>query len=999
MRELFGLSLLFWGLFILLTLITYSQQDPGINHVVSSVVPIKNSGGMFGAHVSGLLVDLFGFGAFVWPLVFLAWGAGCVSTWFTMPWWRWFGFFVLGACFISLGSAMSFGVGDVRGGGMMGKSLLEWGNLHFSPAGSWLLWLFMLFISLELAFGISWMSLLHSGWGFAKEKAEANDITLSRIVNTVKQRCNALRKPDEPTFQLLDINTDDNAVQPPPLSYADISGAALAAQEAARAAEEARLLAERLEAQRLEAERLLQAQLEAEQQKTRQLQAEQLQAEQLQAQQYQAEQRAHTQATSAMPAPDRDTGFEGARPVNLTAPAPKPAAAKPQAIPDGFLGQARPVDLRMPAPKEKTAVPGLVGGMIGSLRNLLGKKDVPAMPAPAMPAPAVSPRSVVPTDPEPVSATQQWQPTPAAPAAPVVPAVVPAPVVPPVVPEPTFAQEPPAVRTLPRPVPVDTPNGLRFMPGTDPMPPQPLKAVRPDPVQPVTTLAPTPVPARANEAVGEAQPVHIPPPWAMADKLALPSLSLLQTPCDSDRLPDPQLMSGKGEQLLACLGNFGIRAELVRVTPGPVVTMFEIRPAPGTKVSRIINLNQDLALALKAIAVRIHPIPGQDTLGIEIPNPQRATVNFRSILQGPAFQNADSLLTLALGADIGGTPVTADLARMPHLLVGGATGSGKSVCINTLLLSLLYKATPDELKLLMVDPKVVELAMYADLPHLIHPVVTETSMAKNALDWAVHEMEQRYNKLARAGVRNIAGYNQKIAAGNLPPELADLEPMPYLVIVVDELSDLMLSAGKDVETAIVRLAQLARAGGIHLIIATQRPSVDVVTGLIKANFPSRIAFQVTSAHDSRTILDSTGAELLLGKGDMLFKPSGSKPRRLHGPFVADEDVQAVVDYWKSQRAPDYDLDFSEWGAPTGGGNGLRAEGKGDASGLSEEEALYGEIVQFALEEGKKLSISKLQRRFRIGFNKAARFMERMQEDGIIQPAGHANRSRDVVMGD
>ena len=324
---------------------------------------------------------------------------------------------------------------------------------------------------------------------------------------------------------------------------------------------------------------------------------------------------------------------------------------------------------------------------------------------------------------------------------------------------------------------------------------------------------------------------------------------------------------------------------------------------------------------------------------------------------------------MALGKDIEGRPAVRDLATMPHVLVAGTTGSGKSVCLNSVLVSFLYKASPDEVKLMMIDPKRVEMAMYADLPHLVHPVVTETSLAKTALEWAVAEMDGRYDCLAKFGVKNIKDYNKKLASfgDERPQEYADLKPMPYLVIVIDELADLMLTAGKDVEGCLVRLAQLARAAGIHLIVATQRPSVDVVTGLIKANFPCRVSFQVANKYDSRTILDTAGAEQLLGKGDMLFKPTGGKLQRLHGPFVTDDEVQA-----KASSAP--------------------ASGPGS----SDEESLYAEAVAFVQEQGR-MSISLLQRRFRIGFNKAARFVERMEEEGILPPASRANKARTVRM--
>lgn len=469
----------------------------------------------------------------------------------------------------------------------------------------------------------------------------------------------------------------------------------------------------------------------------------------------------------------------------------------------------------------------------------------------------------------------------------------------------------------------------------------------------------------------------------------LPALDLLTLPVKT--APNSREdREGKGKALMACLKDFDIQGELVRITPGPVVTMYEVRPAPGIRVSRIANLSDDLALTLKAMAVRIQaPIPGSDTVGIEIPNDNRETVNFRELAASEVFRKGCGPLTMILGKDIAGKPFMADLTRMPHLLVAGATGAGKSVCLNGILISLLYRTQPQNMRLLLVDPKRIEMAVYADEPHLVHPVVTEMSEAKNALEWAVHEMDRRYEAMARLGVRNVAGYNQKLAAfkNELPPDFADLEPLPYLVIVIDELADLMLTAAREVETSIVRLAQLARAAGIHMILATQRPSVDVVTGLIKANFPCRISFQVTSKHDSRTILDQVGAEHLLGRGDMLFKPSGGRLQRLHGPFLSDEEVQSVVAHWKRHLTPSYQVDFAQWGVESASGQGV---GGGDAA----QDPLYAEVQTFVSEQGRA-SISLVQRRFKIGFNRAARLVEQLERDGIIGPAD-GSKPRPVV---
>ena len=516
-----------------------------------------------------------------------------------------------------------------------------------------------------------------------------------------------------------------------------------------------------------------------------------------------------------------------------------------------------------------------------------------------------------------------------------------------------------------------------------------------EPLPSVAPAAAAPVPGISPRRPRKPRPAPV-----QADPDApLPPLDLLSVPPPvKGQGPDPEAVKKQGESLAACLSDFGIQGELQRIVPGPVVTMFEFKPAPGIKISRIAGLSDDLALAMKALAVRIEaPIPGRDTVGVEIPNAKRQTVYLREILESEAFTSQASKLTLAIGKDIQGRPQVADLARMPHLLVAGATGSGKSVCINGILLSILYKARPDEVKLLLVDPKRIELSVYNDLPHLVHPVVTEMSMAKSALDWAVHEMDRRYEAMARLGVRNIAGYWEKLEklGDDRPEELADLTPMPYLVIIIDELADLMMTAAKEVEISIVRLAQLARAAGIHLILATQRPSVDVVTGLIKANFPTRISFQVTSKHDSRTILDTVGAEHLLGRGDMLFKPSGGKMTRMHGAFVSDEETAEVVEFWKQRAAPGYELDFSEWQKETAAGPDGNGE-NGDGGDDTASDPIYPQAVDFVMEQGRA-SISLIQRRFRIGFNRAARFIEQMERDGMLGPQ-EGSKPRSVLRG-
>ncbi len=473
------------------------------------------------------------------------------------------------------------------------------------------------------------------------------------------------------------------------------------------------------------------------------------------------------------------------------------------------------------------------------------------------------------------------------------------------------------------------------------------------------------------------------------NKIILPPINILNPLPDKDKKnhKDTEDFKNLGKKLEDALSDFGIQGEIVHINKGPVITVFEYKPAPGIKISKIASLNHDLALALKAHSVRIEaPIVGTDLIGIEVPNKNRKVVYLRSILESKEFQNSKSILPLALGATVLGGPKVVDLVKMPHLLVAGATGAGKSVCLNCLIISILFKRSPKEVKLLLVDPKRIELSSYSDLPHLIHPVITEMELAKSALDWAVNEMEKRYEAMAQLNVRNIESYNAKV----LKEKELELEPMPYLVIIIDELADLMLTMGKEIEFNIVRLAQLARASGIHVILATQRPSVDVVTGLIKANFPSRIAFSVTSKHDSRTILDTIGAEYLLGRGDMLFKPTAGRIQRVHGAYLSDEEINRVIEFWKNNwEGPKVEVDFSSW------------KKEQEAQKLSEdmdditEDPLYNKAVDFVVTQGKA-SISMIQRHLRIGFNRAARFVEQMEKDGIVGPQ-EGSKPREVLI--
>ncbi len=426
---------------------------------------------------------------------------------------------------------------------------------------------------------------------------------------------------------------------------------------------------------------------------------------------------------------------------------------------------------------------------------------------------------------------------------------------------------------------------------------------------------------------------------------------------------------------------FEVVGAVQQIHPGPVVTTFEFKPEAGVKYSRITGLGDDLCLALQAESVRIDRIPGKSTVGIEVPNDDRATIVLREILDSREYSQAASRLPLALGKDITGKIVVSDLQKMPHLLLAGSTGTGKSVSINALILSLLYRSRPDAVKMILIDPKRLELGLYQDIPHLLVPVVTEPKIAQNALRWAVTEMENRYKKLAKRGVRNLEVYNEQVKQLPIPglnsraDDDDDREPLPYIVIVIDELADLMMTAAREVEESITRLAQMARAVGIHLILATQRPSVDVITGLIKANFPARISFRVASKVDSRTILDSNGAEQLLGRGDMLFLPPGSsRLMRVHGPLVTEEEVIRVVEFLKEQGKPTYNEKILE--SPDERGD------LGEGDGATDE--LYDEAVRLVVEMGKA-STSVLQRRLRVGYGRAASLLDAMERDGIIGP--------------
>ena len=524
--------------------------------------------------------------------------------------------------------------------------------------------------------------------------------------------------------------------------------------------------------------------------------------------------------------------------------------------------------------------------------------------------------------------------------------------------------------------------------------------------------APVPNPGR--------EPVRQRPKTPFAGEYEFPPISLLQKPQEErGQALQPEALQQSAGLLESILEDFGIRGEIIDVRPGPVVTLYEFEPAPGVKSSRVIGLADDIARSMSALSARVAVVPGRNVIGIELPNATRETVFLRELIECEDYWETKQRLALCLGKTIGGEPVIAELAKMPHLLVAGTTGSGKSVAINTMILSLLYRLRPEECRLIMIDPKMLELSVYDGIPHLLTPVVTDPKKAVLALKWAVREMEDRYRKMSRLGVRNIDGYNQRVAIArdrgekiNVSVQIGfdrttgeilyedqemDLSAMPYIVVIVDEMADLMMVAGKEIEGAIQRLAQMARAAGIHLIMATQRPSVDVITGTIKANFPTRISFQVTSKIDSRTILGEQGAEHLLGQGDMLHMAGGGRISRVHGPFVSDAEVEQVVRHLKTQGQPDYLGTVTEDEEPGDeeAGSQEAVFDKGAMAGDDTDE-LYDRAVKVVMKD-RKCSTSYIQRRLSIGYNRAASLVERMEQEGLVGPANHVGK-REIVSG-
>lgn len=576
-------------------------------------------------------------------------------------------------------------------------------------------------------------------------------------------------------------------------------------------------------------------------------------------------------------------------------------------------------------------------------------------------------------------------------------------------PEPEFEPEP-SPRSGPSPEPAYAPVSLDDAGDDTPPWDEPAPAPVPTRAAPEPKVAAAKAPKASRREVDENQTTF---DFAGATEgFDLPPLGMLSKPAQRTASVDEESLKQNAKMLEGVLQEFGVRGVIDQIRPGPVVTLYELVPAPGVKHGRVVALADDIARSMSARACRISVVQGRNAIGIELPNAKRETVYLRDLLASTEYDKPSHLLPLALGETIGGEPYVADLARMPHLLIAGTTGSGKSVGVNAMILSILYKLTPEQCRFIMIDPKMLELSVYDGIPHLLAPVVTDPKKAVVALKWTVREMEDRYRRMSKLGVRNIASYNDRARAAIEKGEHFERtvqtgfdeqgrpvyesekirpEPMPYLVVVMDEMADLMLVAGKDVEGAVQRLAQMARAAGIHLIMATQRPSVDVITGTIKANFPTRISFQVTSKIDSRTILGEQGGEQLLGQGDMLYMAGGGRITRLHGPFVDDKEVEAVCNHLKAQAEPDY-LDLITDDPDGDGDNAYGDEGGNSSSG----DDLYDRAVAVVTRD-RKASTSYVQRRLQIGYNRAASLIERMEQEGVVSPANHAGK-RDVLAG-
>ncbi|EYD74711.1 Cell division protein FtsK [Rubellimicrobium mesophilum DSM 19309] len=974
-KELLGLGLLGAGLLAVVMLATYSPEDP--NWLLASDAPTQNWLGRFGASIAHPLMMIVGRAAWGVPLAFLAWGFR-LATHRAEERAR----SVFAPIFVAVLSAafatMPAGEGWTQGygpGGLFGDTALGF-LLTVIPLGD-------LLVSLLVWAGAVALGLFALGVTKAEIRASRQAAALGMVLGYAW----ALRTGARGLLHALD-------------GYEAVR---------ARAAEAAAARAERAAAER--------ARLEEEE-----------------------------RAIRAIPAPEERPAFDpglppASRATILRATAPGPVPSRSHLMPPPLVGGSAPVDT---TDWDESEEPAFMDGF-DDLAALEDPDDLEAEFWAEPAEPVEAPLAPIPPAPA-------FLKTPAPDHAPVAPSRLPAQGLLTSLlrrvrhePEPQAEEEPDepsvddvrirarigdAIRARIESPRAEPPVETRTVPLPRPIPEAPAPTLRAEPLRGVPHPAPRAIVADREpvvEAVVEAPaaPVRRPAPKPAAAPArpvpkapapmayASPPLDLLADPSEVQRhhLSDAAL-SENARSLEQVLDDFGVKGEITSVRPGPVVTMYELEPAPGLKASRVIGLADDIARNMSALSARVSTVPGRNVIGIELPNDRREKVVLREILSAPAFEDGQQRLPLALGKDIGGEPVVANLAKMPHLLIAGTTGSGKSVAINTMILSLLYKLTPEECRLIMIDPKMLELSVYDGIPHLLSPVVTDPKKAVVALKWVVGEMEERYRKMSKMGVRNIEGYNGRVRdalergemfsrtvqtgfddeTGDPVFETDEFMPeiLPFIVVVVDEMADLMMVAGKEIEACIQRLAQMARASGIHIIMATQRPSVDVITGTIKANFPTRISFQVTSKIDSRTILGEQGAEQLLGQGDMLYMAGGGRITRIHGPFCSDEEVEEIVTFLKGFGPPSYVGAVLEEQPEAGDGPDPALPSGGET-----EDALYDMAVQIVAKD-RKCSTSYIQRKLAIGYNKAARLVEQMEEQGVVTPANHVGKREILV---
>ncbi|MDF3415348.1 DNA translocase FtsK [Sulfitobacter sp. M57] len=941
-KELLGLVLILFGVMSAMMILSYTPDDP--NWMVSTDAPVQNWMGRIGASIAAPLFMIVGWGAWGVAIVLIFWGARFALHWGQD---RAVGRLIFAPIAVALGAIYaatlapgpewlqthSFGLGGLFGDTVMGAILT------ILPIGSTFTVKLM-----SLLMGIGILALGAFVLGFTK-------VELQRLAR----------------FMLVGVI----------MAYAmfmnligrGASGAIHAAQNM-----QARQ-SERREQRRIEAEEL--AEWQANQPAFSAPPAPEVAAE----------------AVYADETPEAKTGLLARMPGLIKRPEPMPEPELVETYSEAVVDEAPGED------RIKSKIASVIKNRVRTATAVHTPVTAPLTKGRGRGPDALlldtTPRTQLPPEPPLTAPAAQAEPrlsiSTVAPSAPI-----------PVAPMPAAQQEVEVVEPVVEPLPLQEAPA----PAVPPIPvAEPRKVVQ----QPVRK--PTPP---SKQAIAEAQPA-----LSFDDThpgFELPPLNLLENPEEVQRLHlSDEALEENARMLESVLDDYGVKGEIVAVRPGPVVTMYELEPAPGLKASRVIGLADDIARSMAALSARVSTVPGRSVIGIELPNENREKVVLREILAARDFGDSNMRLPLALGKDIGGDPVVANLAKMPHLLIAGTTGSGKSVAINTMILSLLYKLTPQECRLIMIDPKMLELSVYDGIPHLLSPVVTDPKKAVVALKWTVGEMEERYRKMSKMGVRNIEGYNGRVRDALDKGEMFSRtvqtgfdedtgepifeteentpEALPYIVVIVDEMADLMMVAGKEIEACIQRLAQMARASGIHLIMATQRPSVDVITGTIKANFPTRISFQVTSKIDSRTILGEMGAEQLLGMGDMLYMAGGAKITRCHGPFVSDEEVEEIVNHLKQFGEPDYVGGVVD--GPSDDNEASIDAVLGLGGNTDSEDALYDTAVAIVIKD-RKCSTSYIQRKLAIGYNKAARLVEQMEDQGLVSPANHVGKREILV---